>query len=73
MNILSLISGLISLASAIAEYAKNRQLIGAGEAQALNRVLAEGLSAIERAQAARRVVRHDVDSMRNDPDNRDKR
>ena len=71
MNVLSIVSALLSLASYIAEYARDRQLIGAGEARQLSRTLGESLATIERAQAARRAVKHDVDSIMRDKQNRD--
>lgn len=73
MGWLSLLNAVLSLASVLAEYAKQRQLIGAGEAMALNRTLGESLAAIERAMAARRAVKHDADSIMRDPHNRNGR
>lgn len=71
MNILSLISAVISLASRLTEFASNRRLIVLGEARAAHRALAEAWDCLERAQAARRNVKHDPDSIVRDPRNRD--
>ena len=71
MGWLTLIQGIIHLASAITDYARNRQLISLGEAKTLNIALGESLASVERAIEARRSVKHDPDSILHDPRNRD--
>lgn len=68
---LSLIKLLLSVVSQLSRYAADRQLIKAGEAQAIASGVAEADDAIDRARRAAAGVRHDADSVRDDPANRD--
>jgi len=70
---LTLIRALLSVASSLAQYAQQRQLLEAGRAQAILGGIREAEDAIDRARAARDSVRHDDDSVRDDRDNRDNR
>ena len=70
---LTLIKALLSIASSLAQYAQQRQLLEAGRAQAILGGIREAEDAIDRARAARAGVRHDDDSVQSDPDNRDAR
>ncbi len=53
MNIIALITGLIKLASVVAQWAGDRQLIAAGEAQAVAAGNTETLNALAKVQASR--------------------
>jgi hypothetical protein len=69
---LTALRAVLHLAGALAEIARARQLLGAGAAKEIARQAIAGLSAVAAAQAARRRVRHDDDSVvRDDPANRD--
>lgn len=68
---IGLIRLLLSLADGLTRYARDQQLINAGEAQAALEGTNRALDAIERAKAARAAVDHDADSVRDDPNNRD--
>jgi hypothetical protein len=68
---LTLIKALLSVAGSLSKWAADRQLIQAGEAQAIASGLAEADNAIDRARRAAAAVRHDDDSVRDDRDNRD--
>ncbi|WP_022949523.1 hypothetical protein [Methylohalobius crimeensis] len=70
-NWLSILRGLLGLAEQLTEWLNRRQLLEAGESRAVARGLKDAQETIRRAQAARRGVRHDADSVRRDPDNRD--
>lgn len=68
---LTLIKALLSFAGALSKWAADRQLMQAGEAQAILSGIAEAEHAIDKARRAAADVLHDNDSMRDDPDNRD--
>lgn len=68
---IGLIRALLSAVDALTRYARDRQLIEAGEARAALEGAQRALDAIDRARAARAAVRHDADSVRDDPSNRD--
>jgi hypothetical protein len=68
---LTLIKALLSVAGSLSKWAADRQLIQAGEAQAIASGIAEADHAIDRARRAAAAVRHDDGSVRDDPDNRD--
>ena len=65
MQWLAIISGLIKLASALAKWAGDRQLIKAGEAEAIAAGNTETLNALAKVQASR-VVLDDPNSGRRD-------
>ena len=66
--ILGLIQAFLSLAGSLSRLAEARQLISAGEAKAMARSLGKQNDIIGKAIAARRAVKHDLDSVRDDPD-----
>lgn len=53
MNVFGIIRVLLRLAGTLAEWAKNRQLMKAGEATAINKGLVDAYNAMERARGAR--------------------
>jgi hypothetical protein len=53
MNILTVLRGLLRLTGLLAEWARNRSLIKAGESKAVNRGLVDAYNAIETARRAR--------------------
>jgi hypothetical protein len=69
--VINLIRLLLSAVDSLIRYARDRQLIEAGEARAALEGANAALDAINRARAARAAVQHDPDSVRDDPDNRD--
>jgi hypothetical protein len=68
MSFLSILKFVLGVASALAEYAKNKQLIDAGAAQAVLKGVQDADEAISRANAARTGKLQDADT---DPNNRD--
>lgn len=68
---LKVITGILSLAKSLMGFARDRQLISAGEAKALAKQSSRSLDIIRQAQAARRALGYDPDSVQSDPDNRD--
>lgn len=71
MTPLAVLSGLLGLLRVVVGYFQTRRLLEAGAATQVAANLKEAQDALLRAQSARRAVRHDADSVRNDPDNRD--
>lgn len=71
MTWLSLVLAFVKLANLALGYASDRQLMDAGAAKAIAVNLQGTIDAIDKAMAARRAVQHDVQSIANDPDNRD--
>lgn len=71
MDILAIIKGLLSLATFLAKKAHDKQLIDAGMYKAIAMNNHDSLQKIRRASDARRDVKYDADSLRNDPNNRD--
>jgi len=67
---LGALRAVLHLAGTLAQIARDRQLLGAGEAKEIARQATAGLAAVRRARAARRGVRHDAVSVCDDPDNR---
>ena len=51
-NIFGIVKNLIKLAGTLSEWAKNRQLMDAGEAKAVNKGLVDAYKAIDRAKRA---------------------
>lgn len=71
MTWLQAVSGLIKLINLITGYMRDRQLLEAGEAKAISDSLSVAQSQIHSALAARRAVKHDSGSVRDDSRNRD--
>lgn len=71
MNILSILSGVLKLASILARYAERRGLMNQGKVNAMAKANDKALKNVAKAQVARRSVRHDADGVRDDTDNRD--
>ena len=69
MGVLAILRAVLSLASALMGYVRDRQLLDAGKAQANEAALRGMLDAISRAKRARQSV--DPDGVPDDPDNRD--
>ena len=65
------IRALLSVVDGLTRYARDKQLIDAGEARAALKGTTTALDAIDRARRARAAVRHDAGSVRDDPANRD--
>ena len=68
---LSLLKGLVSAVGFLAKFMADRQLIEAGEYKAIAMNNERTLEKVKLARDARRAVKHDRDSVRNDPNNRD--
>lgn len=61
----------LTLASSVAKYLNDKQLIDAGAGQAVASILEDALEKIGNANAARNSVSNDTNSVRNDTANRD--
>lgn len=70
-SLLGLASGLVKLLRLIFESRLIEKHMAAGEARAIARGLRETNERIDKARAARRAVKHDPGSVREDPRNRD--
>jgi hypothetical protein len=70
--LIGLLRAILGLANVVARHIERRQLMAAGEAKMVASYLEATLVAVDRAMAARRSVDHSSDSVRDDPDNRDK-
>jgi len=68
---LSILNGLLSLASALASFLHDKQLMDAGAAKAVSASLQEAMNVTKKALAARDAVSDDPDSVQHDKDNRD--
>lgn len=62
--------GLLKLGNVIARYFKDQQLLDAGENKAKAEMGHEQIKRINEANIAADNVKHDADSVHNDPDNR---
>lgn len=71
MGWLSLLKLVLTVSASIAEIVEDKQLLDAGEAKNVAKTLREQNDRVEKALAARRAVKHDPDSLRNDPNRRD--
>jgi hypothetical protein len=67
---LSIFSGLLKLTSILSRMIERRGLMQQGEVRAAYRSSQETLGNVERAMDARRAVKHDARSVRNDPNRR---
>lgn len=70
-TILGLISSVMGVLEKFFDSQHAERLMGAGEARANARAMKEGRERVEKARAARRAVKHDANSVRDDPRNRD--
>jgi hypothetical protein len=70
MTWLAILKLLLTVAETLTGYMREKQLLDAGEAKNLARGLQEALHVIEEIKAAKRALKHDPDSVHNDPDNR---
>lgn len=61
----------LEIASAISQHMKDKQLLDAGQAIAINKNLTDALDKIKTANTARDNVVIDADSLHNDPNSRD--
>ena len=68
---LGVIKVFLGLAEAFTNYARDRQLLTAGQAVEASNAFGESFRRVAAANAARAGVRHDGDSVRDDPANRD--
>ena len=71
MGWLSIFSGLLKLTGIISRMVERRGLMQQGEVRAAYRASQETLGNVERAMDARRAVKHDARSVRDDPDRRE--
>ena len=71
MTVLTIIRLFLSVAESLLGYAKDKQLLSAGEAINASKSLQLANATVAKAIDARRNVKHDADSVRDDPDNRD--
>lgn len=71
MGWLSLLKLVLTLSASIAEIVEDKQLLDAGEAKNVAKTLREQNERVEKALTARRDVKHDPDSLRNDLNRRD--
>ena len=67
---LSIFSGLLKLTGIISRMIERRGLMQQGEVRAAYRSSQETLGNVERAMDARRAVKHDARSVRDDPNRR---
>ena len=71
MTVLMIIRLFLSVAESLLGYAKDKQLLTAGEAINASKSLQLANTTVAKAIDARRNVKHDASSVRDDPDNRD--
>jgi len=67
---LSILAAMLKLTGIISRMIERRSLMHQGEVRAAYRSSQETLGNVERAMDARRAVRHDARSVRNDPNRR---
>ena len=70
MNWLSLLNGFFKVASYVVKILEERKIIKADRAKRANKFLKEKNEKILKATAAKSNVKHDADSVLEDPDNR---
>jgi len=68
---LAILKLLLTVSNSLTGYMREKQLLDAGEAKNLSRGLQETLDVIEKIKTAKRDLKHDPNSVRKDPDNRD--
>lgn len=71
MNWLALLKGLLSLSNSLTEYLRNKQLLEAGEAQAISEGLQNAQVAIKKAREARNNAVREFDKRDGVPDDED--
>ena len=71
MNFVSLLRAILGLASTLANYLQSKQLMDAGEAQAVIKSLEHAQNAITKANKARDISEHDFDARDGVPDDSD--
>ena len=71
MNWVGFLKAVLGFASALTEYLRNRELLEAGEAQAIAEGLKNANEAIEKARRARRNAVRDFDKRDGGPDGND--
>ena len=71
-NLLVLLKVLLSLADGLTSYLREKNLMDAGAAKVTSTNLKGALDAVKKAQDAKSALRHDPDSLLNDPHNRDR-
>lgn len=69
-TLLEVFRGLLKLSNTVARYFKDQQLMDAGENKAKAEMSHEQFKRVTKAHNAANNVKHDADSVRNDPDNR---
>lgn len=72
LDILTLLKAVLSLADVVARYARDRQLLEAGEAEAIKNNLYDTNKKLEAAIKARRKISKNLGDIVNDMFNRDK-
>jgi len=68
---ISILKAVLAIADSITSYLERKQLLDAGAALSIKKNLEDSLGKIRKADAARRNVEHDADSVRDDKNNRD--
>ena len=71
MNWLALLKGLLALSNSLTEYLRNKQLLEAGEAQAISEGLQNAQHAIQKAREARNTAGREFDKRDGVPDDED--
>jgi len=71
MNWLALLKGLLALSNSLTEYLRNKQLIDAGEAQAISEGLQNAQDAVQKAREDRRPGVREFDKRDGVPDDED--
>lgn len=71
MNWLALLKVLLGLANSLTAYLNNKQLIDAGEAQAISEGLQNAQDAVQKAREARRTAVREFDKRDGVPDDED--
>lgn len=71
MGWVALLKALLGVCAALADYVRDKNLIDAGEAQAISDSVRVQLARIEKARAARRAVSDDPRDILSDQDRRD--
>jgi len=71
MNWLALLKGLLALSNSLTEYLRNKQLLEAGEAQAISEGLQNAQDAIQKAREARNTAVREFDKRDGVPDDED--
>ncbi len=70
MNWLLLLKGLLTATVYVSKVLSNKKLLEAGAATQLNKTLLEEKKRVQKAIDARNSIKHDADSVSDDPNNR---